>query len=80
MSEESERVKYLLKYWSHLQLAREYEKLENIIKEIRECIGQHKRYRYYAVKGEIPISTYESAGLELINKYEIKKILDKENK
>lgn len=36
MSEESKRVKYLLQYWSHLQLAREYEKLENIIKEVRE--------------------------------------------
>ena len=41
MSEESERVKYLLKYWSHLQLAREYEQLESIIKEVRElCENQ----------------------------------------
>lgn len=28
MEEESERVKYILKHWSQLQLAREYEKLE----------------------------------------------------
>ena len=42
MSGESERVEYLLNCWSHLQLAREYEKLENIIKEVREYIEKHR--------------------------------------
>lgn len=38
MNKESERVNYLLQNWSHLQLAREYEKLENIIKEAKNKI------------------------------------------
>lgn len=44
MSEENERAKYLLQNWSHLQLAREYEKLENIIKEVREYINDDRLY------------------------------------
>ena len=50
MNKENERVKYLLQNWSHLQLAREYEKLENIIKEVREYIKQlleYKKEDYY---------------------------------
>lgn len=41
MNKKNERVKYLLQNWSHLQLAWEYEKLENIIKEVREYIKEH---------------------------------------
>lgn len=36
--DDSERVEYLLKYWSHRQLAREYEILENKLKEIEDYI------------------------------------------
>jgi len=40
MEEESKRVQYLMKYWSHLQLAREYEQLEINWKELKESINK----------------------------------------
>lgn len=62
MSGESERVEYLLNCWSHLQLAREYEQLENIIKEVRElCEKQFISYEINSLGDKIkryaPIST-----------------------
>lgn len=47
---DSERVEYLLKYWSHRQLAREYEILENKLKEIKEVIKGYMPNEYAMCK------------------------------
>lgn len=77
MSEESERVKYLLKYWSHLQLAREYEQLENIIKEVREYIEKHKVMTQGHFDGKQWVYQYYELTCD---PKELLEILDKENK
>ena len=50
MNEETERVKYIMHYWSKLQLARDFEELEKenqklvkAINEINECMKKYKR-------------------------------------
>lgn len=38
---DSERVEYLLKYWSHRQLAREYEILQSKIDKANKILDKH---------------------------------------
>lgn len=40
MEEESERVQYLIKNWSQLQLAREYDNLESNWKELKKWLEE----------------------------------------
>lgn len=37
---ETERVDYIIKYWSHVQIVREYEKLEQQIEELKQYLKE----------------------------------------
>jgi len=43
MDEETERVKYIMHYWSKIQLARDFEELEKENKKLRETNEEHRK-------------------------------------
>lgn len=84
MNKENERVEYLLQNWSHLQLAREYERLENIIKDVREKLKEDNKYlenakeMYINQNNEIlKTHTLQLINNSLVQNDKLLKILDK---